>query len=962
MSVALVINGTTYDYPETGDNDWGPEATDWAAAVTSGMLQKAGGLFQLLAEVDFGTAFGVKSLYLKSRTASPASSGQIRLAKTDVISFRNNAGDGNLSIGISASDVLQFNGVDVQSAIAVSDTSTIDLTLAGVTVSADIIAGSITNSLINASAAIAYSKLNLSGSIVNADVNAAAAIAYSKLALTGSIVNADVNASAAIAYSKLALTGTIVNADVSVSAAIAYSKLALTNSILNADINSAAAIAYSKLALSNSIVNADINSAAAIAYSKLALTGGIVNADISASAAIAFSKLATLSSANILVGSAGNVATSVAVTGDVTISNAGVTAIGANKVVNSMLAQMAQSTVKGRAAGAGTGDPVDLTATQATAILNNMVGDSGAGGTKGLVPAPAAGDAAANKFLKADGSWASTAGSGDVVGPGSATDNAVARFDTTTGKLLQNSVVIVGDTGNVTGVANLTVTGTTTLDTGLTGVVKAVSGLISAATLVNADVSSSAAIAYSKLNLTGTIVNADVSASAAIAYSKLTLTGSIVNADVNASAAIAYSKLTLTGSIVNADVNASAAIAYSKLTLTGSIVNADVNASAAIAFSKLASLTSAHILVGSAGNVATDVAVTGDISLTNGGVTAYSGTVPTNKGGTSLTSAGTSGNLLISNGTDWVSAAYNEPFMARNYSIAASVSSNALTITLNNAAGSQPSSASPVQVAFRSTTNATGTFSTGTATGATTVVISSGSTLGFLSGGTYNLWVYAINNAGTIELGTSMTLFDTSVVLSSTAEGGAGAADSNNVIYSTTTRANVAMRVIAKMVISEATAGTWVSVPTVISCQYYDSPLAFDPILLYATNVAGTTIDNTSPVMPFASTQYDTHNTWTSNNLFTAPVAGKYKVSCGLYFTVNNSTAQGAQILPIVATTTIGGPFFPGVGASNTFGPQFSRTFSLTAGQTVQVKGYSDVSTTLNTGAGRNFINIERVG
>ena len=64
------------------------------------------------------------------------------------------------------------------------------------------------------------------------------------------------------------------------------------------------------------------------------LSGAIVNADINASAAIAFSKLASLSSANILVGDGSNVATSVAVTGDVTISNAGVTAIAAGVVVN----------------------------------------------------------------------------------------------------------------------------------------------------------------------------------------------------------------------------------------------------------------------------------------------------------------------------------------------------------------------------------------------------------------------------------------------------------------------------------------------------------------------------------------------------------------------------------------------------------------------------------------------------
>jgi hypothetical protein len=41
---------------------------------------------------------------------------------------------------------------------------------------------------------------------------------------------------------------------------------------------------------------------------------------------------------------------------------------------------------------------------------------------------------------------------GDVVGPASATDNAVARFDATTGKLIQNSVTTIDDTGNASGI------------------------------------------------------------------------------------------------------------------------------------------------------------------------------------------------------------------------------------------------------------------------------------------------------------------------------------------------------------------------------------------------------------------------------------------------------------------------------------------------------------------------------
>jgi len=60
----------------------------------------------------------------------------------------------------------------------------------------------------------------------------------------------------------------------------------------------------------------------------------ITNADISASAAIAYSKLATLTAGNIVLGNSSNIATSTAVTGDVTISDAGVTAIASGVIVN----------------------------------------------------------------------------------------------------------------------------------------------------------------------------------------------------------------------------------------------------------------------------------------------------------------------------------------------------------------------------------------------------------------------------------------------------------------------------------------------------------------------------------------------------------------------------------------------------------------------------------------------------
>ena len=50
-----------------------------------------------------------------------------------------------------------------------------------------------------------------------------------------------------------------------------------------------------------------------------------------------------------------------------------------------------------------------------------------------------------------------------VRGPGSSTDNAVARWDGTTGTFLNNSGVIIDDSNNVSGVVNLTTTGSTIL-------------------------------------------------------------------------------------------------------------------------------------------------------------------------------------------------------------------------------------------------------------------------------------------------------------------------------------------------------------------------------------------------------------------------------------------------------------------------------------------------------------------
>ena len=118
---------------------------------------------------------------------------------------------------------------------------------------------------------------------------------------------------------------------------------------------------------------------------------------------------------------------------------------------------------------------------------------------------------------------------------------------------------------------------------------------------------------------------------------------SIVNADISNSAAIAFSKLaSLTGGQIllgNASNAVTATTVSGDITISntgvtdinaGVIVNADINTSAAIAHSKLANITAGSVLIGNVSNVPTATAITGDISIDSSGVTAIASGVIVN--------------------------------------------------------------------------------------------------------------------------------------------------------------------------------------------------------------------------------------------------------------------------------------------------------------------------------------------
>lgn len=99
--------------------------------------------------------------------------------------------------------------------------------------------------------------------------------------------------------------------------------------------------------------------------------------------------------------------------------------------------------------GTNTGDEVQATETAAgiAEIATQAETDAGTDDQRIVTPAKLA-------------AYSGLGGGGDVVGPASATDDAVARYDGTTGKLIQNSSATISDTGDLGVSGNITVGGT----------------------------------------------------------------------------------------------------------------------------------------------------------------------------------------------------------------------------------------------------------------------------------------------------------------------------------------------------------------------------------------------------------------------------------------------------------------------------------------------------------------------
>jgi len=155
-----------------------------------------------------------------------------------------------------------------------------------------------------------------------------------------------------------------------------------------------------------------------------------------------------------------------------------------------------------------------------------------------------------------------------------------------------------------------------------------------------------------------------------------------------------------------------------------------------------------------------------------------------------------------------------------NVSISAICSSNNLVIGIKQGdVSTDHTSASPGYVAMKDLTPGTSIYTVMKVDAAMSLTVPNGATLGTFDGHESWLYVYLAREGGTTfnndALCISHTILDEGKLHSAVAI--STGADSNNVIYSTNTVTNKTMRMIGRIKITQATAGTWVTQPSEVA-------------------------------------------------------------------------------------------------------------------------------------------------
>jgi len=160
--------------------------------------------------------------------------------------------------------------------------------------------------------------------------------------------------------------------------------------------------------------------------------------------------------------------------------------------------------------------------------------------------------------------------------------------------------------------------------------------------------------------------------------------------------------------------------------------------------------------------------------------------------------------------------------------------------------------------------------------------------------------------------------------------------------------------------------GTYYNVVNIERISGPSTIAASETVACSYTNTAGTSIPAGGGLsgVPFATKNFDTHNAW-NGTTFTAPVSGKYQVSCNVFFS-SAAWSVSAKSLRVVKGSDAYYPpvFVPSVGYTNALGVGGTILLQMLAGETFYIHAQHNEGSSrdLSTQAGTNLLQIVRIG
>jgi hypothetical protein len=280
-----------------------------------------------------------------------------------------------------------------------------------------------------------------------------------------------------------------------------------------------------------------------------------------------------------------------------------------------------------------------------------------------------------------------------------------------------------------------------------------------------------------------------------------------------------------------------------------------------------------------------------------------------------------------------------------NLTLNCSTASNALTCAVKDRNGNDPSSASPVILAFRDPTITGGDPIPRAITGALSVTVPSGATVGTVSNQANRFWVADFDNAGTPVLcvynslnaaGPSIVAWDETSLASGTAI--AGGSNSSQTWYCSGAVTAKSFRILGYVESTQATAGTWSSAPSKIQLFGPGVKRPGETVQVANASIAGGSVSTTA-FSVIANTTIGITPSSAANLIsisafgdmqVAASQSGAIRVSLGAVNNVNlfGSTASwnngAASALPV--TAAVAGAFIPNTAAAITFNVQGKST------------------------------------